>query len=203
MPVLEKKSDFIDPSVGMHLGILIKIIDLGTQEINFEGQISHKRQLLFQWEIPEEKMDDGKPLSIGKFVKFSGGTKAVLTKIAQASINKIPEEGFDPMALLGSACNLNITPKDKGDGVKIDSYAPLKKSEKAPAPYNELFGFDLDKFDQKLFDSLSDGLKDMVKRSPEYMELKSGKPSYDQAKNSKPVTAPISSPDDLDDEIPF
>lgn len=201
MPVLEKNTDFKDPSPGMQLGILYRIIDLGTQEINFEGQISHKRQLLFQWELPEDLMDDGKPLSVGKFVKFSGGSKAVLTKITQASIGTVTSEGFDPIVLLGTACNLNITLKEKGDGVKIDSYAPLKKSEKAPAPYNNLVAFDLDKFDQKVFDSLSDGIKDIIKKSPEYMELFKPKQDYAKAKASSPPSPYVE--DGLDDEIPF
>lgn len=209
MPVIENNKTFKNPSLGLQIGILYKIIDIGTRRNEFKGVVTHKRTLIFNWELPEETTEDGKPLTISKFVPLASGAKAGLTKIATASIGISPSKGFDPVKLLGSACNLDIVNKTREDGsiiadeVKIGAFVQLKRNEKAPAPYNELSYFDLDNFDQAQFDSLSDGLRGMVAESPEYAEIKSGSGSYEAAKaGMKPVQ---SEHVDLEDEdtIPF
>lgn len=196
MPVVKEASsnnEFKIPEAGLELGILVKIIDVGTQEIEYQGQKKHKRQLYFGWELPHQTMDDGKPLLQGKFVNLAIGDKAALSTIAHSSTGVMPEIGFDPVTLIGKACNLTIAhtqKKDGSTGSKIANFAPLMKTQSVPKPVNEFVVFDLDKFDKDIFEGLSDGFKAMIQKSPEYYDAIHGKPvsdSYSYATEEIPV----------------
>ena len=39
--------------LGVQKARCISVIDLGTQENNWQGETSWKRQVLFEWEVPE------------------------------------------------------------------------------------------------------------------------------------------------------
>lgn len=220
MPKVTANRNFAHPEFGMQPGILVSIIDLGTQEGEWKGKPTSNRQLFFQWELPESLIDNpesewhGKPMSQGSFVNLTVGEKAQLTKIVMASTGQKPEEGYDPEELLGSACNLNIISyikRDGAQGIKIDSYSPLLKSQKQslPKPTNKLKYFDLDRFDENLYADVPNGFKKIIEQSPEYQEVVGGEKkedqSYSQAKGktakSKPTPPPVD--DELDDEIPF
>ena len=65
-------------SVGVHKARCVKIIDLGTQKSDFNGEISWKRQVLIIFETPEELNSEGQPLTISKFYTLSLHEKANL-----------------------------------------------------------------------------------------------------------------------------
>lgn len=205
MPKVESNKNYKFASAGMQPGILIKIIDLGTQENEYKGDVKRNRQLFFQWELPEELIDapeseyHGKPMTQGAFVNLTVGERAKLTKITLASTGEAPKVGFDPATLLGSSCNLHIAHSTKNDGStksEIENFAPLLKSQKLGKPTNVLTNFDLDNFDANAFENLPAGFKKIIEHSPEYRSLKGGVDHKQE--NTSPRT-----PDDLDDEIPF
>ena len=67
MYLTKPTADFKDPPEGTHPARCYRVIDLGTQEVDFQGQIKHQRKVLVSWELQcEERMDDGRPFSIGK-----------------------------------------------------------------------------------------------------------------------------------------
>ena len=41
-------------SVGVHKARCVRVIDLGTQQNDYQGQISWKRQVMLIWEVPSE-----------------------------------------------------------------------------------------------------------------------------------------------------
>lgn len=206
MPAVTSTSsgDYKQPQVGMQPGGIFKIIDLGTQEYEYQGAKKIARQLVFGFELPEDTTDDNKPLQVTKKISLTIGDRATLTKLAIACGEPKPALGFDPVVLAGKFCNLNLTSWTKNDksGVNIESFAPLMKSQKVPALYNNLVVFDLDKFDQDTFDGLNDYYKEMIVKSPEYIELKSGKQDYAKAKAGN-IKQPQSEHVAIDDNIPF
>jgi hypothetical protein len=87
------------------------------------------------------------------------------------------------------------------------TYADLKGVSGVPAIYkkaglpegvNSTLLFSLDKFDEQVFESLSDSIKDTIRKSPEYRSLT--QPSVEQQQYA---AASGNSVANMDDDIPF
>lgn len=171
--------EFEQAPTGAHVGICVRIVDLGTQKNDYQGQVTYKRQGLFTWELPAALMTTseqaGKPFLVSKFYTLSLNEKATLRKDLAAWRGRdfTPEElaGFDPKAVLGKACMLNLISNAKGKTV-INGLMQLPKGLPVSGQTNPSVYFSLEAFDQKVFESLSKGVKEMIERSPEYQKLK-------------------------------
>src|ERR1700761_8167252 len=111
------ESNFAPVPAGTHLGICYRVIDLGTQETNFSGEVKHQHKVMLSWEIPEEKMDDGRPFAISQSYTWSMHEKAKLRKDLEAwrgaafAAKDFGEGGFDIRNLLDKPCTLSIVHK--------------------------------------------------------------------------------------------
>lgn len=172
----DAKSTFQQPPVGAHVATLIKIVDIGTQTSEYQGQKTVRRQNILTWELPHELMEDGKPFIISKFYTASLSDKSTLTKDLISWLGKAPSPGdFDPQSLLGKACQVIVSERENSDKRVVSGLAPVPKGVKVPeTPFNPLVFFDLDNFSQTTFDSLSDGIKNMILKSPEYLAIVNG-----------------------------
>lgn len=202
------ESTFKLPPSGSHLGRLYRILDLGTQKVEWQGAIKMQRKLMFSFELHGEDndgnaltLDDGKPLMISKRYTMSLGEQSTLRKDLESWRGKkfTPEElqGFDISVLLGKFAMCNVTHNDR----EGKTYANLSGLSQVPAALkklpepkgvNELFILSLDEFDQAKFDSLSDGLKDVIKKSAEW-----------RGTNGEEAPPPAPSIKDIDDDMPF
>lgn len=158
--------------VGVHDAICVSVTDLGTQTSTYNNEENTRRQNLVTWELPEELREDGKPHTISKFYTASIGEKANLYKDLTSWFGKPPVAPFDPQSLLGVGCQLIIT--EKNEKHVVSTVAGLKKNAKLPSPVNELVYFTLDEFNEEVFDKLSNGIKKMIMRSPEYAKIVNG-----------------------------
>lgn len=206
----ERKQFQIAPA-GTHLARLYRIIDLGTQMRDYEGKVTMSRKAKFFWELHGEDAagkplltTEGKPLIQSKEYTLSLGEKANLRRDLEAWRGKAFSEdelkGFDIKTVLGQFCMINISHRDKGDV----TYADLKGVSAVPAIYkkaglpdgiNPVVLFSLDNFDQQLFDSLSESIKDTIRKSPEYRSLNNASQDYAAAAGGSVAN--------LDDDIPF
>lgn len=190
-----EEKEFEKPPVGLHLGILIKIIDLGTQLVEFEGKKKTQPKIALVWELPEELMSDGRPFIISKKFTLSTGERASLTAILTSWLGKAPDKSFNLSSLLGKGCNVSVSHDKSSDGLKtyanVKAITALMKSQNVPAPQNELVVFSLKAFNQQTFDGLSDYYKKTIALSPEYQSLKGVDYTATSVK------------DELDDEVPF
>lgn len=167
--------DFEQAPVGTEVARCIRIIDLGTQKGEYQGQVTRKRQNLISWELPNTQMSEGesagKPFMVSKFYTASLGEKANLRKdlVNWRGREFTPEEleGFDPKNILGKCCMLSITSNDKGKS-RVTAVMALPKGMIVPPQVNESIYFSLDDFDLAIFDALSKGIKEMIQKSPEY-----------------------------------
>lgn len=174
-------TEFEQPPVGSHVARCIKIIDIGTQKGEYQGQPNYKRQVIIAWELPTELITTGdyagKPFSVSKFYTASLSEKANLRKDLANWRGRdfTPEElqGFDSKNILGKACMLSVIHNDKKKA-RVSGVMQIPKGLQVPEQVNETLYFSLDAFDQKVYDSLSDGYKRMIELSPEYQHLKHG-----------------------------
>jgi hypothetical protein len=208
----ERKKFEIAPA-GNFLARLYRIIDLGTQMREYEGKVNMLRKAKFFWELHGEDgagkpllTSDGKPLIQSKEYTMSLGEKANLRRDLEAWRGKAFSEdelrGFNLANVLGQFCMVNISHREKGDM----TYADLKGVSAVPSIYkkaglpegiNSAVMFSLDKFDEQLFESLSENIKETIRKSPEYRSLEQPTSSAQYA------AASSGSVTDMDDDVPF
>lgn len=196
-------TNFELPPEGSHLAVCYRVIDLGTQKQDWQGQTKLYRKVLLSWELPQEKMEDGRPFAISQRYTLSSSEKAKLRKDLEAWRGKkfTPEDfgpnGFDIKNVLGKGCLLGIVHNQKDDKTYANIAAIMslpKGTANGAQPQNELLYLSLDpnRFDRSIFEKLTDNLRETISSSPEYRELMGGPPPHEP-----PTTH------EFDDEIPF
>lgn len=170
--------DFELAPEGNHIANCYRIIDLGTQTGMWNGQPTKpKHKINITWELPSEPMEDGKPFSITKRYTVSLHENAELRKDLESwrgrKFNDEELAGFDLSNVLGKACMLNVAHLIEGDKTysNVVSIAPLPKGFSAASLVNPIVNFDLGNFNRALFDSLSDGIKNVIAKSSEYQSI--------------------------------
>lgn len=205
-----KSIDFKPVPAGTHLGRMYRIVDIGTQQGEWQGKITNQRKVILYFELFGEDeagapltRDDGKPLIITKYYNRSLNEKSTFRKHLQSwlKIDFDTVEGFNLEDLLGKFAMVSVSQyKGKSGDMKasIDSLSavPAMLSKHGmPEGVNPSFVFNLDKFDSEKFATLSEAIQNMVKMSPEYRRL-AGKPEEQKAQ-------PSSFDQYTDDPIPF
>jgi hypothetical protein len=167
---------FPSVSVGVHKARCIKVIDLGTQKNDYQGQISWKRTVLILWETPEELDGEGKPMTISKFYNLSLHEKSKLSQDLVSwrgrPFTETEIKSFDVSKLAGVACMLNVIEKN-GKSV-ISSVMPLAKNDKVVEQVLPTVIFSLQDFQngkKETFNQLSEGIRNMILRSRELQDM--------------------------------
>jgi hypothetical protein len=211
MPVVPRpgENNFKPVPPGNHIAVCYRVIDLGTQEGEYMGKKNRRHKILISWEIPDEKMDDGRPFTIGQRFTWSMDEKANLRKVLESWRGKafVDEDfganGFDIKNVIGVGCMLNVVHETKSGKLyaNIASVAKLPRGMGAPAPTNKrsFVWLSHEEFVESNFDELSDGLKDVVRASPEFKDLAHPERIATEGEPAGPRDdVPF-----LDDEIPF
>lgn len=192
-------SDRVPAPAGTHLAICYGLFDLGTQTDTFSGRTTVARKVRIVWELCQEKLADGKPFSVGVFYTNSLHEKATLRKHLEAWRGRsfTPDElkGFNLVNILGKPCMLNIAHKEKDGKVyeNVTAIMAAPKGTTVPTQVNKNLSFDIDSWDQKIYDEFPDFLKVKIAKSPEGAAKLGGGPAPTGGKPADPVG----------DEIPF
>lgn len=191
---------------GAFPAVCYRLIDLGTQQVTYQGQSKTVRQLYLSWELHGEgaQTEDGKPFTISKRYTFSMHEKATLRRHLESWRGKrfvdsdFGEGGFDLRNVLGAPCLLTIVHKDREGKTyaNIEAVSKLVAGMQKPEPVNDpqYLSLERDRFEKLTLGELPDWLQDTIKQSPEYIEAAGGQRP---AQNGGYDNAP------LDDDIPF
>lgn len=210
------QKDFENAPAGVHPATCIAIIDMGTQQ----GKYGPKHEVRTMFEFPFSLMVDGKPHVALRNYGLSLNDKADLRRDIEAwrgkPFTKDQAEEFDLVKLLGQHCQINYAPGRDGNGMFITGVMPLPKvngkyavdmpSEPSNTP--KFLELSSDRFDAKVFDSLSDKTRQKIADSPEFKKL------FPRGLWAKGQDAPMPQPDNVsstpepagdtgDDGIPF
>lgn len=202
---------------GNHIGILYRIINIGTIDTGFQNQDgSPKKQAKVRvyFELPGETREfeyDGEkktlPMSIGREVTLSlyksEKHTAVLRTIANACIGTALKdeeaERFDIEDLLGKACMVQISHETTKDGkqfAKAVGFGSLPKGMEVPKQTNENRVQNVREMTVEQISELPEWLRDKMKSSDEY-HVRFDAPRAEVTKEKYPA-------DDIDPEgIPF
>lgn len=183
---------------GNHVATCFSVIDLGVQEVNYQGDTSFKRKVRVSWELPNELISEGdlagQPFSIAKNYTFSLNEKAVLYKDLVSwrgrAFTQQELEGFELFNILGAGCMLNVIHAQSQDGQKtyanVSSVSQMPKGMPKPELINTIRGFNTEEFDEVAYESFPDWLKTKI-----------------NLPNHKPQELAPPQQNQFDDDIPF
>lgn len=190
--------DFKRVPPGVFIARCFGLIDLGTQRVEFQGDIKLQHKMLVKWELFGED-DEGKPLE----VEFEGKTMPMtISKRYTVSLNEKARlrqdlaswrgkdfsdeeaKGFDVSKLVGAYCMLNVSQSETNGKIysNVAAITPLpgalKNAKPAPVHANQVF--DLDNPNLEMLAGFHEKLQETIKASMEWSQIgkKAGKPNY-------------------------
>jgi hypothetical protein len=157
---------------GTPVATLIKIIDIGSQEVTWQGAVKLSHKIRFVWESTE-LMTDGRPFIVQRDFTASLNSKGNLRPFLEGwrgrAFTEAELAGFDPKVLIGMPCLLSLV--EDGEYTNINSVMRLPKGMQAPKIVGDTVFFSLAEFDITVFNSLSEKVKEKIMKSPEYQSL--------------------------------
>ena len=204
----ESNRPFKTVPAGSHLGRLYKIVDVGTQMNDYQGQITYPRKVIFFFEILSEDSagkpiatDDGKPLSVMKEYTATLNEKGKLVQMLKQWLAAEVPDPFDPRELLGKFGMVNVSNTSKGDRVyaNLDGVSPVPAiymKAGLPEGFNDLLYFSMDKFDSVVYESFPNWIKEKIQKSPEFRKIAGGNVP-------KKSDVPADFDDRFNDSVPF
>ena len=198
---------------GVHTARCVRVIDLGTQPREWQGQPKGAvRKVAISWELYGEdedgaplKTEDGKPLTISKRYTLSLSEKATLRADLESwrgrAFTADELAGFDVAKLLGAPALVNVK-HDARDGktyANVASISPVPKAmrDSVPAATHPLQLFDVTAPDMKLFETFSEKLRQTISGCAEWQK----RLTVNQAATASAPKEPGMT--DMDDDIPW
>ena len=201
--------EFTPVPQGMHLARCYRVVDLGTQETMYLGEVKHLHKVMLQFEVHGE--DDtgnptvttkGEPMSISKNFTLSLAEMATLRKDLQTwrgrEFTADELRGFELKNVLGAWAMISVIRAMGNNGKEYTNIAAIMsvplaiKKAGIPEGHNPLKIFSIDEPDMTLFDSFSNGLQEKIGKSPEW-----------QARKSPPPKKSGGGFEDMESDIPF
>lgn len=209
------ESSFIPVPAGMHLARCYRVVDLGTQKTEFQGQVKHLPKILVQFEIHSEDdkgqplvTNKGEPMSISKTFTLSLAEKSTLRKDLSTwrSREFTPEElrGFELKNILGVWAMLSVVKSTGNNGKEYSNIASINpvplsiKKAGLPEGFNSVAIFSISEADMELFETFSKGIKEKIQASPEWNSFFGKKYAEDEAASHRGQSI-----SDMEDDIPF
>ena len=133
-------STFTPCPAGSYLARCVRLVDLGTQQTEYQGEskTAHKVLLAFEVLDDEARRDDGEPFVLSKRYTLSLHEKAALRKELASWRGRdfTPEElkGFDLKTILGKDCFLSVVEATKGDRTYSNIASIMKPPKGMSAP---------------------------------------------------------------------
>ena len=199
--------DFKRVPVGVFAARCWSMVDLGTQRVEYQGDIKYQRKVQIGWELFGEDengdplvTDDGRPMTISKRYTLSLSPKSRLRPDLEAwrgrPFSDDEVKGFDLKVLIGAACMLNITHTERNGKTysNVASITPLPKA--LLATFHEIGNdpllYVITDLENAVFETFHDKLKETIRQAEEWQGMTARDQSHSQ-----------SIPPGFDDDIPF
>lgn len=160
---------------GVYMAVCVGVVDLGEQYSELYKSYSNK--VKFVWALPGETIEiDGKTEERQLSREFSVATKKnskLRTFLGGWNSKNYSDEEFMELDLfdqIGKPCQLNVVLNDTGEYANVDSIMPLPKGFPAPESRTAFFTWDMDAWDDAVFDKLPAWTQDQIKKSTQYQK---------------------------------
>jgi hypothetical protein len=201
---------------GTHMAVCWRVLDLGTQRWEYQGEPQIGRKVLIGWELHGEgedgsplTTDDGQPLSVFKTYTLSLGKKANLRADLESwrgrGFTEQELSGFDVFTVAGQPCMVTIKHTKKAEktyaNVASVTKFPSALKHVKPTAKNTVQTFDVTDPDPRVFELLPEWITKQINAS---VERTGGRPQTTrQASATAGAAASGTSFDDMDSDIPF
>lgn len=200
------------PPTGMQLGILVRITDLGTQMNQRSNKL--QRKVVLTWELCKHAMKTGKlagqPFLIHQRYTLSHHEKSALRKDLESwygksfnteDLNKAG--GFDLEKLLLRPAYMNLVLSEDRQYVNLGSINPVPKELEIPDVQSITWVFNLNEFDQNVYEQLSDGMCQIIEQSQEWHDMHGNGHDDDGPEMDGIVPARTAAEYPIDDDSPY
>ena len=169
--------DFVPAPAGTHIARCVQVIDLGTQASSYykndDGTPQEKHKVVIGWELPTELQDSGEPFLVwNRYTASLHENSALRPHLEAWRGRKFSEEelkGFLLSNILDKPCMLNIV-HNEGDNkvyANVAAVMAMPKGQACPDRVHDLLDFDINNFDQAVFDKLGESTKKTINNSKE------------------------------------
>lgn len=179
----KQKSNFEPMPAGTFPARCIQIIHIGTIPVEWKGETKMLDKIRLTFEFPTKKKEfkegEGeKPYVLSYDCTYSFGTKSKLRPLLEtwrgkAFSNDDEAWDFDISKVLGRECLATVVHTEKGENTyaNITTVTQVPEGMTVPEQINPSKLLDYDNFDQQLFDTLPDFLKEKIVSSEQYQEM--------------------------------
>ena len=160
---------------GVYMAVCVGFIDLGEQYSEMFKSYSNKG--MYVWELPGETVEiDGeqKPRQLSKEFTISGSSKSNLRKFIESWNGKSYGDDefmdFDLFDQVGKPCQLNVVLNETKEYANVDNLMPIPRGFPAPTTDTEKIRWDMDKWDDTVFEKLPEWIQEKIKKSTQYQK---------------------------------
>jgi hypothetical protein len=160
---------------GVYMAVCIGFIDCGEQYS--EKFKSYSSKGMYVWELIGETIEvDGeqKPRQLSKEFTISASNKSNLRKFIETWNSRTYSDEdfmeFDVFEQVGKPCQLNVVLNETKEYANVDNLMPIPKGFPAPTTTTEHIKWDMDAWDDAVFDKLPEWIQEKIKKSTQYQK---------------------------------
>ena len=160
---------------GVYMAVCVGVIDLGEQYS--EKFKSYSNKVKFVWALPSETIEiDGKTeeRQLSKEFTFSvskkGGLRTFLESWNSKTYSDDEFADLDVFDQLGKPCQLQVVLNDTGEYSNVANLMPLPKGMPAPVSNTAFITWDMDAWNDTVFEALPEWTKEQIKKSTQYQK---------------------------------
>lgn len=180
---------------GVYMAVCVGVIDLGEQYS--EMFKNYRNEVQFVWEIPSETVEiDGetKPRQLSRTFSVATSKKANLRAVISGWNGKTYSDDefgeLDLFSQIGKPCMLNVVLNDTGEYSNVDSVVPMPKGVPAPVSATPPIRWDMDAWDDSVFQTLPEWAQEKIKKSTQYAKLHTPTDKIDFQNSGEAPAAP-------------
>ena len=160
---------------GVYMAVCVGVVDLGEQYSEMYKSYSNK--VKFVWALPSETIEiDGKTEERQLSREFSIATKKnskLRTFLGGWNGKNYSDEEYMELDLfdqIGKPCQLNVVLNDTGEYANVESIMPIPKGFPAPVSKTAPFLWNMDNWDDAVFETLPPWTQEQIKKSTQYQK---------------------------------
>lgn len=160
---------------GVYMAVCVGVIDLGEQYS--EKFKNYANKLKFVWALPSETIEiEGKTeeRQLSKEFTFSVNKKGNLRAFLESWNSKTYSDDefaeLDVFDQLGKPCQLQVVLNDTGEYSNVANLMPLPKGMPAPVSNTAFVTWDMDAWDDAVFEKLPEWTQEQIKKSTQYQK---------------------------------